>query len=108
VDFAHGQVAELMTGYGPIDILWLDAGQVRPPQQDLQMERLGAMARQHQPRLIIVDRTVGGRFENHRTPEQEVPRKPLMRILSPLAQAACAAVCSSCTLAHADCGIVAE
>jgi alpha-L-fucosidase len=66
-----------MTGYGPIDILWLDAGQVRPPQQDLQMDRLAAMARMHQPKLIVVDRTVGGRYENYRTPEQEVPKKPL-------------------------------
>ncbi len=77
VEFAHGQIEELMTGYGPIDILWLDAGQVRPPAQDLQMARLAAMARLHQPRLIIVDRTVGGRYENYRTPEQEVPDKPL-------------------------------
>jgi alpha-L-fucosidase len=73
VAFAHGQIEELMTGYGPIDILWLDGGQVRPPQQDLQMDRLVAMARQHQPGLIVVDRTVGGRYENYRTPEQEVP-----------------------------------
>ena len=77
VEFTHGQIEELMTGYGPIDILWLDAGQVRPPQQDLQMDRLAAMARQHQPGLIVVDRTVGGRYENYRTPEQEVPDKPL-------------------------------
>ncbi len=77
VEFTHGQIEELMTGYGPIDVLWLDAGQVRPPQQDLQMERLAAMARGHQPRLIVVDRTMGGRFENYRTPEQEVPEKPL-------------------------------
>ena len=66
-----------MTGYGPIDILWLDAGQVRPPDQDIHMPRLAAMARRHQPGLIIVDRTVGGRYENYRTPEQEVPDKPL-------------------------------
>jgi alpha-L-fucosidase len=77
VEYTHGQIAELMTGYGPIDILWLDAGQVRPPRQDLQMDRLAAMARRQQPHLIIVDRTVGGRFENYRTPEQEVPEKPL-------------------------------
>ena len=77
VAFTHGQISELMSGYGPIDILWLDAGQVRPPQQDIQMDRLAAMARAHQPRLIIVDRTVGGRYENYRTPEQEVPEKPL-------------------------------
>jgi alpha-L-fucosidase len=77
VKFAHGQVEELMSGYGPVDILWLDGGQVRPPQQDLQMDRLAAMARTHQPRLIIVDRSVGGRYENYHTPEQEVPDKPL-------------------------------
>jgi alpha-L-fucosidase len=77
VEFTHGQIEELMSGYGPIDILWLDAGQVRPPKQDIQMERLAAMARHYQPHLIIVDRTVGGRFENYRTPEQEVPDRPL-------------------------------
>ena len=35
------------------------------------------MARRHQPGLIIVDRTVTGRYENYRTPEQEVPEKAL-------------------------------
>ncbi len=77
VDFTHGQIEELMTGYGHVDILWLDAGQVRPPTQDIQMDRLVAMARRHQPGLIVVDRTVGGRYENYRTPEQEVPENPL-------------------------------
>ena len=76
VQFVHGQVEELLTGYGPIDILWLDGGQVRPPSQDIQMDRLVAMARRHQPRLLVVDRTVG-RYEDYRTPEQEVPAKPL-------------------------------
>jgi len=66
-----------MTGYGPVDILWLDAGQVRPPEQDLEMDRLAASARRHQPQLIVVDRTVGGPNENYRTPEQEVPEEPL-------------------------------
>jgi alpha-L-fucosidase len=60
VEYTHSQIQELMSGYGPIDILWLDAGQVRPPAQDLQMDRLAAMARRYQPRLLIVDRTVGG------------------------------------------------
>ncbi len=77
VDFTHGQIRELMTGYGHIDVLWLDAGQVRPPTQDIQMDRLAAMARSLQPGLIVVDRTVGGRYENYRTPEQEVPQEPL-------------------------------
>jgi alpha-L-fucosidase len=77
IDFTHGQIKELMTGYGPIDILWLDAGQVRPPDQDIQMDKLVAMARSYQPQLIVVDRTVTGRNENYRTPEQEVPEAPL-------------------------------
>jgi alpha-L-fucosidase len=77
VEFVYGQIKELMSDYGHIDILWLDAGQVRPPEQDIQMDKLAAMAREHQPGLIIVDRTVGGKYENYRTPEQEVPDKPL-------------------------------
>jgi len=76
VDYTHGLVEELMTQYGPVDILWLDGGQVRPPKQDIDMPRLAAMARRHQPGLIIVDRTVGGRYENYRTPEQKVPDEP--------------------------------
>ena len=37
------------------------------------MPRIAAMARGHQPGLLIVDRTVHGEFENYRTPEQHVP-----------------------------------
>lgn len=77
VQFVYGQIEELMTGYGPVDILWLDAGQVRPPDQDIQMDKIAEMGRRHQPNLIVVDRTVGGKYENYRTPEQEVPEKPL-------------------------------
>ncbi|MCL5278371.1 MAG: alpha-L-fucosidase, partial [Planctomycetes bacterium] len=77
VDFTYNIVQELMTNYGPVDILWLDGGQVRPPKQDINMPRLAAMARSHQPGLLVVDRTVGGRYENYRTPEQEVPEKAM-------------------------------
>ncbi len=77
VDFTYNIVQELMTNYGPVDILWLDGGQVRPPKQDINMPRLAAMARSHQPGLLVVDRTVGGRYENYLTPEQEVPEKAL-------------------------------
>jgi len=77
VSFVHGQIGELVNGYGPLDILWLDAGQVRPPKQDIRMDELAAIARRKQKDLLIVDRTVGGKYENYRTPEQEVPEKPL-------------------------------
>ena len=56
-----------MTGYGPIDILWLDGGQVRPPEQDIDMPQdAPPWPGRHQPGLIVVDRTVGGRYENYR------------------------------------------
>lgn len=77
VKFVHGQVRELTTNYGRIDILWLDGGQVRPPKQDVRMDELAAMARKNEPELLIVDRTAGTRHENYRTPEQEVPDRPL-------------------------------
>ncbi|MBP8823507.1 MAG: alpha-L-fucosidase [Flavobacteriales bacterium] len=87
-DFTYGQIEELMTGYGPLDILWLDGGQVRPANtvdstvdwqraipmvQDIDMPRIAAMARKHQPGLLVVDRTVGGEYENYVTPEGHVP-----------------------------------
>jgi alpha-L-fucosidase len=91
-EFTYNQIEELMTGYGRVDILWLDGGWVRPYppldrglrgllkrpfNQDINMPRIAAMARKNQPGLIVVDRTVTGRYENYRTPEQEVPEKPL-------------------------------
>jgi len=91
-DFTFRQIEEIVSGYGPIDILWLDGGWVRPQpmvevgpgyflknpkNMDIDMPRLAAMARRHQPGLLVVDRTVTGRYENYRTPEQEIPDKPL-------------------------------
>jgi len=82
--FTANQIRELMTDYGTVDILWLDAGWVRPTRagetrrnnEDIDMPAIAAMARSLQPGLIIVDRAVGGRYENYRTPEQEVPKTP--------------------------------
>ena len=91
-DFTYNQIEELMTDYGNVDILWLDGGWVRPlasvdttvdwqrtikTEQDIDMARIAAMARKHQPGLLVVDRTVPGEFENYVTPEQQVPSEPL-------------------------------
>ncbi len=90
--FTYNQIKELMTGYGSIDILWLDGGWVRPlssvdasvdwqrgirQNQDVDMNKIVAMARSYQPGLLAVDRTVSGENENYVTPEQTVPDKPL-------------------------------
>ncbi|MBL7980211.1 MAG: alpha-L-fucosidase [Flavobacteriales bacterium] len=87
-DHTYAQIEELMTGYGPVDILWLDGGWVRPLstidtsvswqkaitiEQDIDMPRIATMARKHQPGLLVVDRTVGGEYENYVTPEGHVP-----------------------------------
>ncbi|GAA2393419.1 alpha-L-fucosidase [Nonomuraea africana] len=72
-DFTHGQIEELLTGYGPVDVLWLDAGWVKPPREDLDLPRLAARARELQPGLLVVDREVHGPQEDYRTPEQTVP-----------------------------------
>jgi N-acetyl-beta-hexosaminidase/alpha-L-fucosidase len=91
-DYTYKQIEELMTGYGKMDLLWLDGGWVRPLStvdpsidwqksipydQDVDMPRIAAMARSHQPGLIVVDRSVPGEFENYTTPEQTVPSHPM-------------------------------
>ena len=72
-DYTWKQVEEIMSGYGPQDVLWLDGGAVRPPNNDIDMDGLARMARRHQPGLIVVDRTVRGVNENYITPEGEIP-----------------------------------
>ena len=78
--FVQNQIGELMSNYGPVDILWLDGGWVNPGNdgQDLDMRAIAEKARKAQPGLIVVDRTVGGEYENYITPEQTIPRTPLL------------------------------
>ena len=71
VQYTHEQIRELMTNYGKIDILWLDAGWVRD-EEDIRMAELVTMARELQPGLLVANRTVGD-FEDFVTPEREIP-----------------------------------
>ena len=83
-----------MHNYGSIDILWLDGGWVRPLEtvndevrgwgadipkwsQDIDMPKIAVMAREAQPGLLVVDRTVHGPYENYQTPEQHIPATQL-------------------------------
>ena len=45
--------------------------------QDIDMPKIAAMAREAQPGLLMVDRTVHGPYENYQTPEQRIPAKQL-------------------------------
>jgi alpha-L-fucosidase len=84
-EFTYNQIKEILGGeYGKIDILWLDGGWVRPydsvmvkqnarSNADVDMSRIAAMSRQLQPGILIVDRSVGGLYENYRTPEKQIP-----------------------------------
>jgi alpha-L-fucosidase len=96
-EFTHGQILELVSNYGPVDILWLDGGQVQPvsaeqkkrmlnspdykftriENQDIDMDALVAKVRSIQPGTIIVDRAVYGKNQNYLTPENRVPEKAL-------------------------------
>lgn len=78
VTYTHAQIMELMTRYGRIDSLWLDAGWVaRQYGEDIRIEEVVDKAREIQPWLLVADRTVGGRCENFITPEQMIPEKPI-------------------------------
>jgi len=79
-DYTYNQIQELISEYGPVDILWLDGAQVLPVfDQDIDMERIAGMARKHQPGMIIVDRLGEGKYENYLTPEgnHNLPKEPL-------------------------------
>jgi len=103
IQFTHNQIMELLSDYGPMDILWLDGGWVEKADperirkwyldrleevplgylkhhfinQDIRMDDLVVKARRKQPGLIVVDRAVYGKNQNYLTPENRVPEKEL-------------------------------
>lgn len=78
VQFTKNQVLELCEDYGPLDILWFDAGWVcKRNGQDIRLNEIVDEARKIQPGILSVDRTIGGPYENYVTPEMCVPEEPL-------------------------------
>jgi alpha-L-fucosidase len=73
IDFMFAQVRELLTQYGPIDMLWFDGGWERSAEQ-WHARELHDMIRQLQPHILINDRLPG--FGDFATPEQFVPAQP--------------------------------
>jgi alpha-L-fucosidase len=84
-DYLHGQVRELLTGYGDIDILWFDFSQVDleartdftkgKGREAWRSEELYTMVRELQPRVILNDRLELDAGWDVKTPEQYQPRK---------------------------------
>ena len=73
LDFLRGQLRELLTGYGPIDLLWFDGGWERPADWWHGAE-LETLIRELQPEILINDRLPG--IGDFLTPEQFVPAAP--------------------------------
>lgn len=94
-EYLHGQVRELLTNYGTVDVIWfdfsysdMDWGWVKGKgKDDWQSERLIEMVRELQPSILINNRAeVGGDFE---TPEQVQPRGWVKVDGKPVAWEAC-------------------
>jgi alpha-L-fucosidase len=68
IEYLHGQIRELCTKYGTVDILWFDG--LGGSAKDWDSERLFKMIRELQPHIIINNRAgLPGDFD---TPEQKI------------------------------------
>jgi alpha-L-fucosidase len=69
VDYIHGQIHELLTNYGKIDVLWYDVAWPLDP-QGWESEKMNQMVYQLQPDIIVNNRNkLDGDFG---TPEQRI------------------------------------
>jgi alpha-L-fucosidase len=83
VEYLHGQVRELLTGYGPVDVMWFDFSYPRPDgtgkgREDWQSEKLVQLVRALQPHVILDDRLDLAEQPDAwdiKTPEQFQPRE---------------------------------
>lgn len=70
VEFTQGQLEELTTDYGNIDIIWIDGGCFKGTEFGL--DKVLMNARTRNPGMLCVDRSAGGPEENYRTPEGKI------------------------------------
>lgn len=86
IAYLHGQVRELVTQFGPLDILWFDfsypsgakdrpANWVGKGRDDWDSANLVKLVRKHQPKVIIDDRLDLPGSGDIKTPEQFQPRQ---------------------------------
>ena len=67
LDYLHGQVREIVSGYGPIDIIWWDYSKEQCQGESWRAKELIAMVRKYQPQIVMNNRL-------YRTPEAGWPK----------------------------------
>ncbi len=72
IAFMHGQVRELLTNYGDIDLLWFDGHWEHTP-EEWKAAELVQMIHELQPDCIVNDRLADPLLGDYSTPEQYVP-----------------------------------
>ena len=89
VDYLHKQVHEIVTNYGPLDVLWFDYSRPKIQGESWRANQLIATVRRHQPAIAVNNRLYrspqagwhddhhlepfDNRFGDFCTPEQRIP-----------------------------------
>ncbi len=92
VDYLHGQVEEIMSNYGPIDLVWWDFSSKECQGESWRADELVALVRKHQPRIVMNNRlyrsveagwpdksdwskgfSIDPKYGDFCTPEQKIP-----------------------------------
>jgi alpha-L-fucosidase len=80
-EYLHGQVRELLTNYGKIDMIWFDFSYDKMSGEKWHAKKLVKMVRELQPHIIMDDRLIAGHFKpqgiglgDYSTPEQQIPQ----------------------------------
>ena len=74
-EYLHGQVRELLTNYGKIDIIWFDFSYAEKGRDAWRSEELVKLVHELQPEIIINDRLDYPESADFVTPEQYQPRE---------------------------------
>jgi alpha-L-fucosidase len=93
-EYLHGQVRELLTEFGKVDILWFDFSYPKPDgsgkgRDDWQSEKLYALVRELMPQVILDDRLDLPEGWDIKTPEQFQPRQWVTHEGHPVVWEAC-------------------